>query len=160
MSETRMESAVGVIGRFARGRRVAMLGVVAMLLCLGCTSAPPTPPDERSALLASGFKTVPATTQQQREHLQTLTPGQITAWQRTGRIYYVYPDASRNQLYVGTKKEYDAFRRLAPNAASTLARQNAMDVAAYDKQDAAMRRADGDSVDPYAFWASFDDLGW
>jgi hypothetical protein len=154
-------STVARTAHIARGRRLAMLGVVAvMLIGLGCTSAPPAPPDERSALLASGFKVVPATTQQQREHLQTLTSGRVTAWQRTGRIYYVYPDASRNQLYVGTKKEYDAFRQRAPSAASTLDRQNATDMSAYAKQDAAMRRADGDSVDPYAFWASFDDLGW
>src|SRR5262249_7003412 len=127
----------------------------------GCAGTTQPLPDDRSQLLAAGFKVVPATTVQQQEHLRSLPPGQVTAWQRTGKLFFVYPDASRNQLYVGTQKEYEAFRRLAPGKSSTLAEQAAADMAAYNKQDDAMRRAAGrDSADPYSFWERFDNLGW
>ena len=128
-------------------------------LGLGCASTTQPLPDERSQLLAAGFKIVPATTRQQQEHLQSLPAGQVTAWQRTGKIFFVYPDASRNQLYVGTQKEYETFRRLAPGKGSTLADQAAADMASYNKQDDAMRKADNRS-DPYSFWDRFDNLGW
>jgi hypothetical protein len=128
----------------------------------GCAgTAQPPSPDERNQLLAAGFKVVTATTQVQQEHLQSLPNGQITAWQRTGRIFFVYPDAPRNQLYVGTQKEYEAFRRLVPGKGSTLAEQAAADMASYSKQDEAMGKATGrDLTDPYYFWDRFDNLGW
>ena len=133
----------------------------ATALGAGCASTPPPAPDLASQLSAVGFKAVPATTRQQQEHLQSLTPGTVTAWQRTGKLYHVYPDPSRNQIYVGTQKEYDAFRRLVPGAGATLAAQQSADIAAYNKQDEAMRsRTERDLTDPYYFWKRFDDLGW
>ncbi|HTS22190.1 MAG TPA: hypothetical protein VMN79_10300 [Casimicrobiaceae bacterium] len=146
-----------------QGGWLRMLAVVATAtLAFGCAAPTPAPPpDLKSQLAAAGFKVVPATTRAQQEHLQTLAPGQVTEWQRTGRTYFVYPDASRNRLYVGTQKEYDRFRRLVPGAGGpTPAQQTAADMAAYNKQDAAIRRAQGDTMDPYAVWTSFDDLGW
>jgi hypothetical protein len=139
-----------------------MLAAIALIaLGVGCAGTTAPVPDDRSQLLAAGFKVVPATTRQQQEHLQSLPPGQVTAWQRTGKMFFVYPDAPRNQLYVGTQKEYEAFRRLVPSKSSPLSEQAASDLAAYNKQDEAMRKATGrDSADPYAFWDRFDNLGW
>ena len=76
----------------------------------GCASPPPPPPDE-SQLLAAGFKVLVAKTVQQQEHLRTLAPGKVTEWQRNGAHFFVYPDVPKNQLYVGTPKEYLAYRR-------------------------------------------------
>jgi len=85
----------------------------------------------------------------------------VTEWQRTGKHFFVYPDPARNQLYVGTPKEYEAYRRLAPGGGPTLAQQQAADMASYGKQDAAMQMyTNRDLADPYYFWDSFDGLGW
>jgi hypothetical protein len=82
-------------------------------------------------------------------------------WQRTGVHFYVYPDATKNQIFVGTEKEYAAYRRLYPNGGPTLAQQRATDMASYNKQDAAMQMYTArDLADPYYFWDSFDGLGW
>jgi hypothetical protein len=154
-------SAKGARYRGLRSHLLVVGAVLAIALCMGCATTPQSPPDETSQLLASGFKAVPATTKQQQEHLQSLMPGTVTAWQRTGKLYFVYPDVSRNQLYVGTQKEYAAFRRLAPNAGPTLAAQQSADIASYNKQDEAMQaRTQRDLADPYYFWRTFDDLGW
>jgi hypothetical protein len=143
------------------GALLCTLCAMAAVLALGCASTPPPPPDARSELVAAGFKVVTATTREQQEHLQTLSAGQVTAWQRTGRIFYVYPDVARNQLYVGTQKEYEAFRRLVPSSGPTLAGQAAADMASYDRQDQALRRGlNREAADPYSFWESFDTLGW
>ena len=139
------------------------LGAVALMaLLIGCASAPAAPPAvDESQLLAAGFKVVLAKTVQQQEHLQSLTPGRIAAWERNGTHYFVYPDVAKNELYVGTPKEYEAYRRLVPGGGPALAQQEAADLAAYNKQDAAMQRSTHrDLADPYYFWDSFEGLGW
>ncbi len=145
----------------ARRRLFVKLGAVAVTAIFsGCASTTPPPPDE-SQLLAAGFKVVVAKTVQQKEHLQTLPPGQITEWQRTGVHFFVYPDAAKSHILVGTEKEYAAYRRLQPNGGPTLAQQQAADMASYNKQDAAMQMYTArDLADPYYFWDSFDGLGW
>jgi hypothetical protein len=137
------------------------LGVLAAAAIFqGCASTAPPPPDE-SQLLAAGFKVVVAKTAQQQEHLQSLPPAKITEWQRNGAHYFVYPDAAKNRLFVGTPKEYVAYRRAQPNGGPTLAQQQAADLASYNKQDAAMQMYTArDLADPYYFWDSFDGLGW
>ncbi len=105
----------------------------------GGASPGPPPPDENQ-LLAAGFKVLVAKTTQQQEHLQSLPPGRVTELQRTGTHFFVYPDAAKNQLYLGTPKEYAAYRRLRPGDYPTLAQQEAADMASYNKQDAAMQK--------------------
>ena len=129
-------------------------------ILLGCASPPPPAPDE-SQLLAAGFKMLVAKTVQQQEHLRTLAPGKITEWQRNGAHFFVYPDVAKNQLYVGTPKEYAAYRRVRPDEGPTLSQQRATEMASYEKQDAAMQMyTNRDLADPYYFWDSFDGLGW
>ena len=83
-----------------------------------------------------------------------------------GTPFFVYPDATKNQIYVGTQKEYQAYRRLRPDGGGAtpqdkLNAQHAADMASYLKQDAAMRKANTrDLSDPYYFWPSFFELAW
>ncbi len=144
-----------------RRRLAGKLGVVAVTAILsGCASTTPPPPAEEQ-LLAAGFKVVVAKTVQQKEHLQTLQPGRITEWQRTGVRFFVYPDAAKSRIFVGTENEYAAYRRLQPSGGATLGQQDAADLASYEKQDAAMQKYTArDLADPYYFWDSFDGLGW
>jgi len=139
----------------------ALVGIFAAAAFLpGCASPPPPPPDE-SQLLAAGFKVLVAKTVPQQEHLRTLAPGKITEWQRNGVHFFVYPDVVKNQLYVGTQKEYAAYRRVRPDGDATLSQQQATEMASYQKQDAAMQMyTNRDLADPYYFWDSFDGLGW
>jgi hypothetical protein len=145
------------------GRRsvFAMLAALAaMAILCGCASTAPPPPDA-SQLLAAGFRVVVAKTVEQQQHLQALQPGKITEWQRNGVHFFVYPDVAKNQIYVGTQKEYLAYRRVQPDTGPTLAQQQAADLASYNKQDAAMQMyTTRDLADPYYFWDSFDGLGW
>lgn len=140
---------------------LAVIGAFAVTaLCFGCAATAPPPPDE-SQLMAAGFKVVVAKTALQREHLQSLPPGKVTELQRTGTHYFVYPDAARNQIYVGTPKEYQAYLRLRPAGANALATQQPADMASYIRQDDAMQKnTNRDLADPYYFWDSFDGLGW
>ena len=85
--------------------------------------------------------------------------------ERNGTPFFVYPDAAKNQIYVGTQKEYQAYRRLRPDGGPSpqdkLNAQHAADMASSLKQDTAMQKANTrDLSDPYYFWPSFVEFAW
>ena len=135
--------------------------VVTVLLAGAATAAPPRPDD--SQLLDLGFKVLVATTKVQQDWVRSLPPGKIRSMQRTGKKFFIYPDAARNQIYVGGPAEYDAYRQLHPEEQRSA--QNAEDAAAKasayrGKQAAAMQAATArDLSDPF-LGASWADLGW
>ena len=142
------------IGKFARPISV-------LALCVGCASTPqaPPPPDENQ-LVAAGFKVVDAKTVQQQEFLQALPQGRVSEWQRTGKTFFVYPNPVKKQLYVGTPKAYEAYRRVVPASGPTLAQQHAADMASYNKEDATMQMyTNRDLSDPWSAWDDVDGLG-
>jgi len=62
-------------------------------------------------LTQSGFKEVRAITPSQQQQISTLPPDKVSVVKRQGKIYYVYPDPSRNLLFVGNKTQYQAFKQ-------------------------------------------------
>jgi len=131
------------------------------VLCTGCATAPPPPAaTSTDKLLAAGFRVVDAKTKLQQERLEALPQGRISERQRTGKTFFVYPDPANRQLYVGTRKEYDAYRVLAPEAGPSLAQQHAADMAVYNKTDAMMQTyTNRDLSDPWSLWDDVDGLG-
>ncbi len=119
-----------------------------------------TPPIVESQLLDVGFKVLVATTKVQEEWVRGLPPGKIRPMQRTGKKFFIYPDASRNQIYVGGPKEYEAYLQLHPESRVD-PQKAAREASAYrGKQDEAMRKANArDLSDPF-LGASWADLGW
>jgi hypothetical protein len=142
-----------------------VLATLALMLAAACaTTNAPAPPNER-LLSEAGFKSIPATTPQQQQHLQALPPGTLTEWQQTGKHYYVYPDVAANKLYVGTPKEYQAYLGLRTKnglANPAPANTTTADMRSYLKQDAAMQKADAldAQIPPWAIWPDFANLGW
>jgi len=115
---------------------------------------------DEGQLLTLGFKVLVAATPVQEAWVKRLPPGELRPMQRNGKKYFIYPDASRNQVYVGGPQEYDAYVQLHPDS-----RKDPQDAAnkssAYrKKQDETMRKATArDLSDPFlgVTWA---DLGW
>ena len=149
--------------RFLNSRRAEwlnVLGALAVTVFVAGGAAAATPRIDESQLLDLGFKVLVATTKVQQDWVKRLPPGQIRPMQRTGKKYFVYPDASRNQIYVGGPKEYEAYRQLHPE--NELATQEAAKKAsAYRlKQNDVMQEATArDLSDPF-LGASWADLGW
>ncbi len=139
---------------------------ISVIVAGGAGAAAPPPVDE-SELLGIGFKVLVAQTPAQSDWVKRLAPGQIRAMQRTGKKYFIYPDAARNQVYVGGPKEYDAYLELHPTSklAGADGAKQARDYRS--KQDAAMKKSTArDLSDPYywmntATWTPvWSDLGW
>ena len=80
----------------------------AMALVIGCS----TTPQKEDILSAAGFKMVPADTPERQAHLKSLPPDKITTVQRSGKLYYTFPDPKKNVLYVGGEQQYQQYRKL------------------------------------------------
>jgi hypothetical protein len=109
----------------------------------------PAPPKlDESELLSLGFKVLTASTKVQEEWISKLPPGRIRPMQRNEKKYFVYPDAAKNQIYVGGPKEYDAYLKLHPETQQ--GSQDAATMAYRVKSDDAMRKATArDESDPF-----------
>jgi hypothetical protein len=139
-------------------RAILVASASALLLLIGCSSAPPAPPPLPANLLTqAGFKNIAASTAEQKAHLQRLPVGQVTVVSQNMKNYFVYPDAAENRLWVGTEKEYQAYMRL--RAQNNPPAYNPE--ASYFKQDANINLADKqDASVTWGWWPGFSGLGW
>ncbi len=121
-----------------------------------CAGAPQSAQQTESLLTSAGFKTVKASTATQLQHLPTLPQGQVTMVTQTGKYWFVYPDLPKNQIYVGTEKEYQAYLKLSGAAGAS----NGMG-AQIQKQDTAMTKYDNATAGViWESWPSFTGLQW
>jgi len=132
----------------------------AMGLFVAGAAVAATPRVDEKQLLELGFKVLVATTKVQEDWVRSLPPDKVRPMQRNGKKFFVYPDATRNQVYVGGPAEYEAYRQLHPEGQQS-AQDAATKASAYRmKQDSAMRKASArDLSDPF-LGASWADLGW
>jgi hypothetical protein len=135
---------------------------VAFTASASAAKSPPPPPVDEAQLLALGFKVLVATTPAQTDWVKHLAPGQMRPMQRTGKHYFIYPDAARNRIFVGGPQEYQAYRKLHPEDDS-IERQRAQETAGREyraQQSDTMKKATArDLSDPY-LGLSWTDLGW
>jgi hypothetical protein len=83
---------------------------------------------QKEALLAqSGFKTITVTTPQQQQAVAGLTQGRVSAVKYNGKLYYVYPTGTKDKIYVGKQKQFNAYKQtLASQHAAKPASQSSM----------------------------------
>jgi hypothetical protein len=136
----------------------AVLGLTVFAAGVAAAAAPSI---NESQLLDLAFKVLIATTKVQQDWVRGLPPGTIRPMQRTGKKFFIYPDASRNQVYVGGPKEYETYVQLHPENRVPDAREAEKAASAYRmKQADAMQKATArDLSDPF-LGVSWADLGW
>lgn len=89
-------------------KTLSTLAAVLVLLVTGCASKP-TAAHTESLLAAVGFQVVPATTPEQLQQVQTLPPNTVTKVNRNGKTFYIFPDSTQKQLFIGTPQQYQDF---------------------------------------------------
>ena len=76
-------------------------------------------------LAQAGFISKTVTTPKQKQQVEKLTVGAVSAVKYKGKLLYVYPTSTKDQIYVGKQAHYDAYKKaLAAQAAKTSAAQN------------------------------------
>ena len=78
----------------------------------------------KEALLAqSGFKVITVTTPQQKAAVNGLAQGRCSAVTYNGKLYYVFPTATKDKIYVGKQTQFDRYKKaIAAQQASKPAR--------------------------------------
>jgi hypothetical protein len=70
-------------------------------------------------LAQSGFKVITVTTPKQQQAINGLAQYRVSAVKYNGKLYYVFPTAKKDKIYVGRQKQYNAFKQaLAAQPAS------------------------------------------
>lgn len=88
---------------------VAALALMAACQTTGTTQSATA---QNEALLAqSGFKVITVTTPKQQQAVNGLPQGSVSAVKYNGKLYYVYPTATKDRIYVGKQKQLAAFKR-------------------------------------------------
>ena len=88
--------------------------MVALALITACetTGTGQAATAQNEAILAkSGFKTVAVTTPKQQQAVSKLPQGTVSPVKYQGKTYYVYPTATKNQIYVGKQAHVNAAKQ-------------------------------------------------
>lgn len=143
-----------------RGPVLAALATLVMSMFIAGGAVAATPRIDDKELTELGFKVLVATTEVQKNWVKGMAPGKIRAMQRNGKKFFIYPDAAREQVFVGGPREYAAYQERHPPSAKD-AQKAAQGTAAYrQKQDQMMKSANArDLSDPF-LGVSWYDLGW
>jgi hypothetical protein len=89
--------------------------VLILALIAGCqtvsTNQAELAASKKEFLLAqSGFKVITVTTPKQQQAINGLAQYRVSAVKYNGKLYYVFPTATKDKIYVGKQKEYDAYK--------------------------------------------------
>ena len=61
-------------------------------------------------LAQSGFKVITVTTPKQQQAINGLTQYRVSAVKYNGKLYYVFPTATKDKIYVGRQKQFNAYK--------------------------------------------------
>ena len=91
---------------------ILALGTATTLLAGGSAT-------KETLLAQSGFRLKTITTQRQREQVEGLPEGQVSAIMYQHKLFYVYRTAQKDQVYVGKQQQFDAYKQALSGAENT-----------------------------------------
>ena len=91
---------------------IASIGtVLALLTACETTGSSQAVVQKESLLSQSGFKVITVTTPKQQQAVSGLAQGRVSAVKYNGKLYYVYPTAQKDRIYVGRQKQFTAYKQ-------------------------------------------------
>src|SRR6478672_9415519 len=62
-------------------------------------------------LAQSGFKVITVTTPKQQQAINGLAQYRVSAVKYNGKLYYVFPTATKDKIYVGRQKQFNDYKQ-------------------------------------------------
>ena len=62
-------------------------------------------------LAQSGFKVLTVTTSKQQQAINGLAQYRVSAVKYNGKLYYVFPTAKKDKIYVGRQQQFNAYKQ-------------------------------------------------
>ena len=89
---------------------VSTAAVLALIAACQTTSTTDVSAQKEALLAQSGFKVITVTSPDQQQAVSNLTLGRVSAVKYNGKLFYVYPTAQKDRIYVGKQKQYNAYK--------------------------------------------------
>jgi len=91
---------------------IASIGAVLALLAACQTTGTGQVVAQKESLLAqSGFKVITVTTPKQQQAINGLAQYRVSAVKYNGKLYYVFPTATKDKIYVGKQKQFNVYKQ-------------------------------------------------
>src|SRR5213080_1470256 len=91
---------------------IASIGAVLALLAACQTTGTGQVVAQKESLLAqAGLKDITVTTPKQQQAINGLAQYRVSAVKYTGTLYYVFPTATKDKIYVGKQKQFNVYKQ-------------------------------------------------
>ena len=90
---------------------MAILALVAGCQTMATNSSEIASSKKENLLAQAGFKTKTVTTPKQQQRVSQLAQGRVWAVKYNGKLYYVYPTATKDRILVGNQTQYNAYKQ-------------------------------------------------
>jgi hypothetical protein len=90
------------------------VAILSLGLTWGCQSTavgPSAASQKENLLVRSGFKAKTVTTPKQQQRVSALPAGKVSTVTYRGKLYYVYPTATKDRVLVGGQAQYNAYKQ-------------------------------------------------
>jgi len=87
------------------------IAVLALTAACQTTGTGQASSQKETLLAQSGFKTITVATPKQQQAVSGLAQGRCSAVTYNGKLYYVYPTGTKDRVYVGRQKQYNAYKQ-------------------------------------------------
>ena len=105
---------------------MAALALISACQTVATNNAEIVASQKENLLAQSGFKVITVTTPKQQQAINGLAQYRVSAVKYNGKLYYVFPTATKDKIYVGRQKQFNAYKKtLAAQQASQPASQPA-----------------------------------
>jgi len=85
--------------------------LVLMAACQTTGSSQSVIAQKEAFLSQSGFRVITVTTPKQQQAVNGLAMGRVSAVKYNGKVYYVYPTANKQKIYVGNQAQFNAYKQ-------------------------------------------------
>jgi len=89
---------------------MAALALIAACQTVATNNAELAASKKEFLLTQSGFKVITVTTPKQQQAINGLAQYSVSAVKYNGKLYYVFPTATKDKIYVGRQKQYNAYK--------------------------------------------------
>jgi hypothetical protein len=90
---------------------VAALALISACQTVATNNAEIVASQKENLLAQSGFKVITVTTPKQQQAINGLAQYRVSAVKYNGKLYYVFPTATKDKIYVGKQKQFNVYKK-------------------------------------------------
>src|SRR5438874_12438752 len=90
---------------------VAILALMAACQTVATNNAEIAASKKENLLAQAGFRFITVTTPKQQQAVSQLVVGRVSTVKYNEKLYYVFPTAQKDKIYVGKQKQYNAYKQ-------------------------------------------------